>query len=440
MSTLLHIIGVSAGDATLIEHTDGSRAYHILVDGGLNKQVVAEYLLSHHIYRLDLVVASHLDYDHLGGLQAVFDNQRIQVGEFWTFDIAILRNFLESGVIPTRTKGDPRDIPYIMSFVTSSQLQERCKSRGIYCRQVAAGHVARFGGLVFEVLYPTQLYLDYLYDPRRLKRLLQERRVPLAWKVGTHAHTPDEVLVEGKRMPHRRLRFSKESEADIEWLGEAREEVTKWTASDEAAFEAMSGYWVQQEGWMQSQGEIAPQSSGPEGILEFCSDRTIFNDLSTVFRVSAVGREGFSSVLFPGDLENWTPLILSNASQLKSDFLKVPHHGSKGVGWNRKFACDFAQARHVEGLQQLNAGGYFPAWPCPDFFCQPHWQGGLGDILDLVRPIKALLFPFPRFRLPHTEITDELARRDITILANRADGVSELASERAQSRVFPLEP
>ena len=79
-------LDVGQGDAALVETSDG-RA--MLIDGGgasesydLGRVAVAPLLWDRGIRRLDVVVATHPQQDHIGGLAFVVD--KFQIGEFWT--------------------------------------------------------------------------------------------------------------------------------------------------------------------------------------------------------------------------------------------------------------------------------------------------------------------------------------------------------------------
>lgn len=67
----VHFMDVGQGDATLID--DGT--FEILIDGGLQSagNHVVQYLKTYVDGDLDIVVATHEDADHIGGLSAVFD-------------------------------------------------------------------------------------------------------------------------------------------------------------------------------------------------------------------------------------------------------------------------------------------------------------------------------------------------------------------------------
>jgi competence protein ComEC len=79
-------LDVGHGDALVLTLPGGGR---VLVDGGglratsfdVGERVILPYLLDHGGRRLDAVVASHADYDHIGGLHAVIESMNVR--EMW---------------------------------------------------------------------------------------------------------------------------------------------------------------------------------------------------------------------------------------------------------------------------------------------------------------------------------------------------------------------
>ncbi|MFP6639283.1 MAG: DNA internalization-related competence protein ComEC/Rec2, partial [Myxococcota bacterium] len=107
----LVMIDVGQGDALLVQ---GSQAA-VLVDGGralaggpdLGRTAVGPALVTLGVRRLDVVVATHADIDHRGGLPHVFQN--FEVGELWLpfapgppDEFAALRKWAESRGVPVR--------------------------------------------------------------------------------------------------------------------------------------------------------------------------------------------------------------------------------------------------------------------------------------------------------------------------------------------------
>jgi competence protein ComEC len=130
-------LDVGQGDAILLELDDGKR---ILVDGGgtlderfdIGEEVVAPYLWYRWIGRLDVVVLTHPQFDHLYGLKAILEN--FPVGEVW-----------ESGY-PSQ---DP----------THRWLQDFVRQRGIRHRRLARGDRIPLGrDLLVSVLHPPESF------------------------------------------------------------------------------------------------------------------------------------------------------------------------------------------------------------------------------------------------------------------------------------------
>jgi competence protein ComEC len=69
----LHFIDVGQGDAVLIRAPSGQ---NVLIDGGRPSETTAEYLQTLGVNQLELVVATHADADHIGGLAAVVSHYR----------------------------------------------------------------------------------------------------------------------------------------------------------------------------------------------------------------------------------------------------------------------------------------------------------------------------------------------------------------------------
>jgi competence protein ComEC len=69
----LHFIDVGQGDAVLIRGPDGK---NVVYDGGRSSNTVLGYLRNAGVTSLDLVIASHADADHIGGLIRVVEAYR----------------------------------------------------------------------------------------------------------------------------------------------------------------------------------------------------------------------------------------------------------------------------------------------------------------------------------------------------------------------------
>jgi competence protein ComEC len=102
-------LDVGQGDAALVETSDGRT---MLIDGGsasdrydIGKVVVAPLLWDRGIRRLDVVVATHPQLDHVGGLTFVLE--KFQVGELWTNGVRRDAMFLRRLEEVVRARGVP---------------------------------------------------------------------------------------------------------------------------------------------------------------------------------------------------------------------------------------------------------------------------------------------------------------------------------------------
>lgn len=85
------VIDVGQGDSTFIRFPDGTK---MLVDGGglkgssfdIGKNVIAPFLWSRGIYRIDYILLTHPHYDHYAGLKYIM--QQFQPKVFWTSGLA----------------------------------------------------------------------------------------------------------------------------------------------------------------------------------------------------------------------------------------------------------------------------------------------------------------------------------------------------------------
>jgi len=121
---------VGHGDALLLELPGGER---ILVDGGgssspsfdMGERVVVPALLHRGVKKLDAVIVTHPDLDHIGGLPALIEN--IRVKEIWE----------------GRSEGRSR---------RSRELGAGARARGVRVRRLSTGDELRLGEVRIEVL------------------------------------------------------------------------------------------------------------------------------------------------------------------------------------------------------------------------------------------------------------------------------------------------
>ncbi|MGE5137971.1 MAG: ComEC/Rec2 family competence protein [Rudaea sp.] len=162
MALEIHFIDVGQGDATLLTYDspDGVRR-NILVDGAAEshgEQVVA-YLREQGIDRLHLVVATHVDDDHIAGLLQVV--AQFPVARFWGPDpkrSAPLRPLVQAASAATPAAGGQEaGLITVESVNTYDRLHALALSRGALVEYPEMGHDASylFPGLEVRVMGPS---------------------------------------------------------------------------------------------------------------------------------------------------------------------------------------------------------------------------------------------------------------------------------------------
>ena len=125
----VYFIDVGQGDAILVDSPQHGR---VLIDGGRNRSILSELgrILPFGDTRLDIVIGTHPDFDHIGGLPAVVE--RYKVGAF-----------LEPGV---ESDSDIDD-----------ELDKRLKEKNIPTILARRGIIVNFGdGAKLQILFPNQ--------------------------------------------------------------------------------------------------------------------------------------------------------------------------------------------------------------------------------------------------------------------------------------------
>lgn len=97
-------LDIGQGDAVLLRDPSGGV---VLVDGGRDPLVLGEALRRHHVGRIDLLVGTHGDVDHVGGFEAIFEVHA--VGRLWIPDHPDRGSEMESLVEAALVAGVPID-------------------------------------------------------------------------------------------------------------------------------------------------------------------------------------------------------------------------------------------------------------------------------------------------------------------------------------------
>jgi competence protein ComEC len=121
-------LDVGQGDAILIQAPSGAA---MLIDGGVDPGVIDRALRHHGISRLDIVVATHGDADHVGGLAEVVDS--FEVGTLW-----VSAHAGPTGLLTT--------------------VLDAASDRSVPVVEVEKGVRARLGGITLEVVSPSRRF------------------------------------------------------------------------------------------------------------------------------------------------------------------------------------------------------------------------------------------------------------------------------------------
>ncbi len=121
-------LDVGQGDAVLLRDPSGATA---LVDGGADPGILRTALRRHGVQRIDLLVASHGDADHVGGFQNI--EQSMNIGTLW---------------IPA-----DQEISELLR-----QLIDSLGASGTSIDEISAGGRARLGQFTLEVVGPQRRY------------------------------------------------------------------------------------------------------------------------------------------------------------------------------------------------------------------------------------------------------------------------------------------
>ena len=400
------MLPVSAGDATLIVWSDRGTRHSVLIDAGLREVEAVAYLQSIGVFHLDLIILSHPDLDHLGGLLAIINSSAMSVDRIWCFDLEFLRSFVKTGRIPD-PRPATREVVYRYALLSTldqfSDILRAANGRGVQVLQVSEGYRLSLGGMLFEVLYPPQSFYDALHSPIALKRMLN-RKWPAEW-------TEDREDGEAREGSKARALSFREQQGRLTEMFERPE--------------------MPEDGVLL--GDLEDESDGPQENTEqpgrdseqlpWKMVGTLYNNMSLVVKVTVLGGINPPSILLPGDLSDWTTLVMRQWPNLKSDILKMPHHGSKRITF------DLKAARHAfhDWIYLFERFHPWPwPWPLHAPWSREMWwrfDHAISDddparlLQEIVGPKHLLVFPHPQHKLPSMQF----AGLRSNVIANRVD-------------------
>ena len=133
----------------------------------LQKRAVANYLKHQGIKKIDLLIASHVDRDYIGGMKTILED--VEVEELWIMNLHLLKRFIES------SDGFEREREHMMyNLVAAHESIVTAKGRNVRCFSTYEGHTTSIGRLFIEVLWPPLSLDGFLSEPGNLADLLRK--------------------------------------------------------------------------------------------------------------------------------------------------------------------------------------------------------------------------------------------------------------------------
>jgi beta-lactamase superfamily II metal-dependent hydrolase len=286
-------LGVGHGDATLIESSQsGGQSWRCLVDGGGASQL-GERLRALGVTSLDLLVATHADTDHVGGLADL--SRDVTIGEYWGPCLPAFERHLWLFGASAATA-----IQRLRAVEESLGTQTKiCYPLEGYTSQPAGSL-----GPTLHVLSPAARLIHRLLTQDDVTELLTTYPTSLGW-----------LLEPASEMPQ-------ESREDLEAL----EAALARSAIDPAHVPPRLREQTAVRG---DPARLADEWSASSKVEpEFFGD-SLLNNTSLVVWLEARTGSRLHRVLLPGDQENWTYLLFKNPRGLQADVFKASHHGGR---------------------------------------------------------------------------------------------------------------
>ncbi|NKA95833.1 hypothetical protein GO283_04383 [Ralstonia solanacearum] len=292
----VRVYGVGHGDCLLIElKRAGLPAFRMLCDGGKASGKHIDQLVAYLAANkrsdgpdLDVVVLTHVDQDHQGGLHTLTEEAEVRIGEYWGPCLPAFRRL--RWLFSQRVQN---------GVDRASQLERTLVRRGVRVIYPMEGYVESWasGRVSAAVISPPARLLQRLLSGRQedVNHLANVDPMPMEWLITPSADGP-------------------EQEEQAGGLG-------RRTFSVPADFG----------------DESAAPPVEPDATTGFYSDETaepnffgnrVLNNTSLVIALDVwLDGKRRRRVLLTGDQENWSYIASRHPAGLGVDVLKVPHHG-----------------------------------------------------------------------------------------------------------------
>ena len=293
MQMTITALGVGHGDATLLRYLDPEvdTSWTCLVDGGESAETLSRRLQEHGVDKIDLLVNTHADHDHIGGLARL--SETVTVAEYWGPALPAFRR--HAWLFGERTR---------QVLDRCSELEGSLDAAIVYPLEGYTSQPCGVGGPRIHVLSPATRLVRHLLTENDVSQLFISHPMPLGWLTRPEERPPeDSPNVDALDDAIRNGSLTPDS---------IPEPLRQPLDGDEMHREALAHEWAK---------------SAAQGA-EFFGD-SVLNNTSLVLWIEVpIGPRRYS-VLLTGDQENWTYLLFRNPRGLHADVYKASHHGGR---------------------------------------------------------------------------------------------------------------
>lgn len=177
MGLLVDMINVGEGDSCLLSIDGPQGEQNVLIDAGLPDKgaTVLDYINQHTSGNLSMVIATHLDEDHIGGLETVMRGARfLRNAEFVLNVPPALKTHWPSRRRDLERYGSVKRVKRVMSALDSVRsLCTLANQRGLIQSEALQGRSWHYGGVTITVLNPTASRLASAWEDSRLDTYIQ---------------------------------------------------------------------------------------------------------------------------------------------------------------------------------------------------------------------------------------------------------------------------
>lgn len=292
----VRVYGVGHGDCLLIELKHARLpVFRMLCDGGRGSGKHIDQLVAYLAANkrsdgpdLDVVVLTHVDQDHQGGLHTLAEKPDIRIGEYWGPCLPAFRRL--RWLFSERVQN---------GVDRASQLERALIRRGVTVIYPMEGYAESWasGKVSAAVISPPARLLQRLLSGKQedIKHLANVDPMPMEWLISPSADGPEQEEQAGGLG---RRTFSRPADFDDE------------SVSTPVEPDAATGFYRDET--------TEPNFFG----------NCILNNTSLVIALDVwLDGKRRRRVLLTGDQENWSYIASRHPAGLGIDVLKVPHHG-----------------------------------------------------------------------------------------------------------------